>query len=100
MFEDLTRIAVDVFKIILRSSAESGGTFRVLITAKVGNEEKPLLLVGNAHGHIEDGHVIAVWNPDRTILEKVEGGVAYASGLLKELVSGNCDAMLELWIDA
>ena len=102
MFDKLTKIAVDIFKVVLISSAENGGTFRILITAKVveEEEEKPLLLVGNAHSRIEDGHVIAVFNPDQEILKSLVAGCAYAPGLLKQEVSGKCDAMIELWIDA
>lgn len=100
MFEQLTKITVDVFRAVLGASAASAGTFRILITAKVGNEEKPMLLVGNAHGQIEDGHIIAIFNPDEAILGKVIADCAYAPGSLKEKISGKCDAMIELWVDA
>jgi hypothetical protein len=100
MIEQLTKIAVDIFKAVLSTSAESGGTFRILITAKIAEEDKPVLLVGNAHSRVEDGHVIAILNPDEAILEKIVAGCSYAQGLLIEEVSGKCDAMVELWVDA
>ncbi len=64
--------------------------------------EKPLLVVGNAHGQVEDGHVIAILNPaeELAVSSKVAAGTAYPTGFLKEVVSGRCDAMVELWIDA
>jgi len=33
-------------------------------------------------------------------LDQVIAGCSYPNDILKEIVSGNCDAMLELWIDA
>lgn len=100
MIQQLTDIAVGIFRPVLSVSAESGGTFRILITARVNGEEKPLLLIGNAHSRIEDGHVIAVLNPDAAIVEKLIAGCAYSASLLKSEVAGKCDGMVHLWIDA
>jgi hypothetical protein len=98
--EEVKEISVNIFNTILKSSADSAGTFRVLMTAKIEEKEKPLLVVGNAHASFEDGHCIAVLNPDENVLDKVQGGVHYHGGLLKETVQGKCDLMIELWIDA
>lgn len=100
MHEELKKTAVSVFDSVLKASAAHGGTFRLLITAKVGETEKPLLLIGNAHSDVEDGHVISILNPDESLLAEVDAGCAYSSDRLKEIVGGKCDAMLELWIDA
>ena len=98
--EEVKEIAINIFNTILKSSADSGGTFRVLITAKIEEKEKPLLVVGKAHASFEDGHCIAVLNPDENVLDKVQGGVYYHGDFLKKTVQGKCDLMVELWIDA
>ena len=88
-------IAESVFRSVLKVSADSQGTFRLIISAKIDNEEKPLLILGNAHGEIEDGHCIAILNPDEDILsdERVIAGSSYAGDTLKNLVQGRCDLM-------
>jgi hydroxyethylthiazole kinase-like sugar kinase family protein len=99
MLDEMKKIAVNIFSNILPLSAAHHGTFRLLITAKIAGAEKPILIVGNAHSDVEDGHIIAVLNPDEDILNKIVAGCAYG-GLLKNIVSGKCDAMLDLWVDA
>lgn len=100
--DQLQEVAVSLFLAVLRVSADHQGTFRLLITSKIDGEEKPLLVVGNAHAQVEDGHVIAVFNPTKELAasDGVAPGTAYPTGLLKEIVAGQCDAMVELWIDA
>jgi len=98
--DNVKEIAVNIFKSVLKVSANKGGTFRILITADVEGNEKPLLIVGNAHASFEDGHCIAVLNPDEEVVNEIKGGVAYLGDILKNKVQGRCDLMLELWIDA
>ena len=100
MLEELKIITEKLFRSVLSISAKNSGTFRLLITARIGEMEKPLLIVGNAHSDIEDGHVIAVFNPDEDIIENVYAGCVYMGDQLKDIVGGKCDAMLDLWIDA
>ena len=106
MHEELKRITETVFRSVLSVSAAQGGTFRLLITARVGEAEKPLLMVGNAHSEGEEGHVIAVFNPDEDLMVQVLAGIIYDSSFLipgntslKELVKGKCDAMIHLQMD-
>ncbi len=54
--EQIQQVAVNTFLAIMPSSADDNGAFRMLMTAKVGDEVKPLLLIGNIHGRVEDGH--------------------------------------------
>lgn len=95
-------IALEIFLAILKRSPEHGGHFRVLMATSIAGEEKPLLIVGSAHKQFEDGHLIAVLNPSRTLYDSGQptAGTTYAGDLLKETVSGECDAMVELWVDA
>ncbi len=107
MHEELKRITETVFRSVLSVSAAQGGTFRLLITARVGEAEKPLLMVGNAHSEGKEGHVIAVFNPDEDLMMQVLAGIIYDSSFLipgnaslKELVKGKCDVMIHLQMDA
>lgn len=102
MIDQLQETVTSLFLAVLKVSADHQGTFRLIVTANVDGEKKPLLVVGNAHKHVEDGHVIGVLNPVEEIVHstKVAAGVTYSGGLLKEIVAGKCDAMVELWVDA
>lgn len=97
--ERLVSAATDVFLGAL-THADHGGDFKGLFTLNVDGAPKPVLLVGSAHGSHEDGQVTAVLNPDREVIDKLEPGVGYHGGLLKEIVAGKCDAMVNVWIDA
>lgn len=100
VINEIKEIAVNVFNTLLRVSADHGGTFRLLLTVQIGDETKPLLILGNAHRKIEDGHCIAILNPDNEAIDQVIAGCAYMGSSLKDIVQGKCDAMVELWIDA
>lgn len=93
-------IAVSHFVSVLTASPEMDGLFRSLLTVEVDGERKPLLLVGNAHGRIEDGHIIAILNPDQELLDQIVPGCAYNGFILKEILAGRCDLALDLWVDA
>jgi hypothetical protein len=98
--EQIQKVAVNTFLAILPASADDNAAFRMLLTVKVGDEVKPLLLIGNVHGKIEDGHVLAVLNPDKELCEQFIAGVAYTHGILKEIVAKRCDLAILFWIDA
>lgn len=102
MVDQLQEVAVALCLSVLKVNAGDQGTFRLLLTSKVDSEEKPLLFVGNVHGQVKDSHVIAILNPSEELAAsgKIAAGTDYPSGLLKEIVAGQCDAMVELWIDA
>jgi hypothetical protein len=102
MIGQVQELAASLFLSVLKISGDHQGTFRLLVTAKVNGEEKPLLIVGNAHGQVKDGHVIAILNPteELALSNKIVAGTTYTFGLLKKIVSGQCDAMVELWVDA
>ena len=97
--ERLMNAATDIFLGALKHT-DHGGNFKGIFTLNVDGAPKPVLLVGSAHGSHEDGQVTAVLNPDRDVIEKLEPGVGYHGGLLKEIVAGKCDAMVHVWIDA
>ena len=98
--EQVKQTAVSSFHNILRASAHHNGRFRMVLTTRAGDTDKPLLIVGNAHGVVEDGHCIAILNPDKELADLIRPGCAYGVGGLKEIVSKRCDLALDLWIDA
>lgn len=98
--EEIKQAAVSSFRNILRASADHNGRFRMVMTTRAGGADKPLLIVGNAHGVVEDGHCIAILNPDKELVDLIKPGCAYGKQGLKEIVSKRCDLALDLWIDS
>jgi len=92
-------MAFDLLRTLIKH-AGNGSKFKGMFTMRVGEDEVPVLILGNAHFPIEDGDAIAVLNPDPDLQEKLHAGTAYLGGLLKEIVSGKCDAMVHVWLDA
>ena len=80
--------------------AGNNGKFKGMFTMRHGEAEIPVLILGNAHQPQEDGGAIAVLNPAAGLYEHLQPGSAYTGGLLKEIVSGKCDAMVHVWLDA
>ena len=100
LVERVTAIAVSHFLAVLSASADHQAPYKILLTIQVGEEQKPLLLVGTAHGAVEDGSVIAVLNPDQDLVDKLNGGWGCNSAVFREAVAKKCDLALSLWIDA
>lgn len=97
--ETVKQVAVRTFLNALADAPDSNGTFKMLRSVKVGDTVKPLLLVGNAHGKHEDGHCIAVLNPDECLLDQIKAGVGY-NHMLKWIVAKKCDLAIDVWVDA
>lgn len=98
--KQIERIAVTTFLAILRASTENRSGFRILITTTAGGEMKPLLMIGSAHGGIEDGHVVAVLNPDKELCDELQACCGYTPFILKEIVAKRCDMMLHVGVSA
>ena len=93
------KVAVDLWNNVLSVSPEDNGPFKMLVSMKTGDSTKPLLLVGNVHGRIQDGYCIAVLNPDKSLCDELVPG-GYSHKLLTEIVARRCDLMVNVWIDA
>lgn len=98
--EQIKQTAVNHFLGVLNSSADHNAPFRSLVTTKVGDSIKPLLLIGTAHSKVEDGHCMAFLNPDESLVNELTAGCGYGRMHLKEIVAKRCDLMLDVWIDA
>jgi hypothetical protein len=72
----------------------SESPLRALVSLNAGGEVKPLMLVGNLHAGYEDGYVIAILNPDPSLVDEVKPGVAIPTFLLNERVRKRCDLAL------
>jgi hypothetical protein len=96
----LQQIAVNTFLAILRASDQDHSGFRILITMTVDGEMKPLLMIGTAHGGIEDGHVVAVLNPDQDLCDELQACCGYTPFILKEIVAKRCDMMVHIGVSA
>ena len=73
MLDEIQRAVLPIFLSVMKASADHGGKFRLLITAKVNGESKPLLIFGSAHSQVEDGHLIAVLNPSKDLVVDASG---------------------------
>jgi hypothetical protein len=100
LVERIKAIAVAHFLAVLYASADHQAPFKLLITIQVDGEPKPLLLVGTAHGRVEDGSCIAILNPDQELIDKLSGCWGANSAIFKEAVAKKCDLAVALWIDA
>ncbi|MDZ4251494.1 MAG: hypothetical protein U1A72_02865 [Sulfuritalea sp.] len=98
--KQVEQIAVSTFLAILRATTENNGGFKMLITATVDGGAKPLLLIGTAHGGIEDGHVVAVLNPDKELCDELQACCGYTPFILKEIVAKRCDMMVHVGVSA
>lgn len=100
MLSALQGVTLDVLGSLIKYSG-SQGKFQSTLTLRLGDVDKPVLIVGTAHGlpH-EDGDAIAVLNPDPDLVEGLHAGTGYSGAILKEIVSGKCDAMIHVWLDA
>ena len=92
--------AAKIFLTMLNVTSYKDGTFRVMVSIDINEQKKPLMIIGTTHPDVEDGQCIAILNPDQELIERLQAGVGYNKGILKEIVSKKCDAMVHLWIDA
>lgn len=98
IIEQVKQMAVGYLKGVMTIGPDDDATFRMLITATVGGEVKPLLLLGNGHRKFDDGHCIAILNPDAELVDSLGAGCGYSGFNLKEIVAKRCDVMLDVWV--
>lgn len=100
LLTQIEETAVAIFRAVLRANTAPDGYFRAVISFSDRGVVKPLLLLGNAHGLVEDGTCAAILNPDKGLLASLSPANVGSGRVLKERVTGRCDAMVPLWIDA
>lgn len=99
MRKEVERLALEYMSMVIKTSGLADSLFRSVLEINFDGETKPLLLVGHAHPKIEDGHIIAIVNPDISLISQINPGCAYNRMHLKEMVSKKCDLMLDLFIE-
>jgi hypothetical protein len=99
--EQLKNAVVDYLDTLIKHAAGgSRAKFRGTFTLFIEGQATPVLIVGTADGSTKDGEAIAVLNPDQDLIDRLRPGVGYHGGLLKEILSGKCDGMVHVWLDA
>lgn len=98
LIDQITQLAVGYCRAAMATGPDDNGTFRMLSTIHVAGEAKPLLLLGNANRKYDDGHCIAILNPDAALVDKLGAGTGYNGTHLKEMVTKRCDVMLDVWV--
>ena len=86
-------VATGVMNGVFISMGKPDVYFKKTIELEEGGE-KNLLVVGSVHREYDDGHCVAVLNPDPALVEQLNGGVGYTEPILKDLVVGRCKAMV------
>jgi hypothetical protein len=86
-------VATGVMNGVFISMGKPDVYFKKMIELERGGEND-LLVVGSVHRDYDDGHCVAVLNPDSALVEQLNGGVAYNGPILKDLVAGRCKAMV------
>lgn len=95
-FHQIQQVATDVLTGVLKSSPSDDAGIKTLVSTEIEGQQKQLLIVGNTHRLFNDANCIAILNPDESLASKIRPGVAYMPGVLKEMVSGRCDSMVQL----
>lgn len=96
MFQKIEKITLGVFSALIKDSNTGDGTFRITVMANIDGSPKPLLILGSTHARYEDGYCIAILNPDKSIVERLNPAVVYCD--IKEICAGRCDMMAEMFI--
>ncbi|MBY0242149.1 MAG: hypothetical protein K2X55_22840 [Burkholderiaceae bacterium] len=96
----LRAAAVRILDALIASAGEGRAPFRCLTALYLDGEAMPMLMIGTADEQVEDGEAIVLLNPEEDLLDRFKPGVGYHGGLLTEIVSGKCDTMVHVWLDA
>jgi hypothetical protein len=90
--EQMKDVASGIVKGILASASKTDVAFKRTIPHYSMN----MLVLGNVHTEYNDGYCIAVLNPKQALQEQLQPAVAYTPAILKELVAGHCDSMVQV----
>jgi len=93
--QQMKDVASGIVKGILASTPKADVAFKRNIPLQEG-ESKEVLVLGHVHPAYNDGYCIAVLNPGAALQEQLQPAVAYSPALLKALVTGHCEAMVQV----
>ena len=78
---------------VIDGSPQENSPFVLRIGVKIGEETRPLVLIGSMHRSFNDGNCIVLVNADQQLEQEVKPACAYSKKLLKDIVRKRCDAM-------
>ena len=93
--QEIKKVATGIVDGLLSSSQNTDVAFKRMVELQAG-AGKEVLVLGNIHPAYNDGYCIAVLNPGAALQEQLQPAVAYSPKLLKELVAGHCEAMVQV----
>jgi hypothetical protein len=93
--QQMKDFAAGVVNGLLASTTKSDVAFKRMVELQAG-AGKDVLLIGNVHPAYNDGYCIAVLNPKQALQEQLQPAVAYSPAILKELVAGHCEGMVQV----
>lgn len=91
--QQMMDVATGVINGVFTTTGKPDVNFKQNIELERGGG-KNLLVVGSVYRAYDDGHCVAVLNPDEQLAAQLNGGVGYPAPILKEMVSGRCKAMV------
>lgn len=93
--QQMKDVASGIVKGILASTPKADVAFKKTIPLQEG-EAREVLVLGHVHPEYNDGYCIAVLNPGAALQEQLQPAVAYSPAILKELVAGHCEVMVQV----
>jgi hypothetical protein len=93
--EQMKDVAAGVVNGLLASATKADVAFKRMVELQAG-AGKDVLVLGHVHPAYNDGYCIAVLNPKQALQEQLQPAVAYSPAILKELVAGHCDGMVQV----
>ena len=93
--QHMADMATGMINGVLVTQGKPNVHFKTMIGFGAGDADR-VLVVGNAHREFDDGNCVAVLNPDEALAEQLKPSVGYMAPILKHLVTGHCDAMVQV----
>lgn len=109
MIDEIKQVAVHSFLGVLKAVDETkklnsngGGKnyYHMEIDVNFDGIPRKLYLHGVTYPLVEDGHVVAILNPSKSLIDATSSSDSVCMLGNKDYVSQKCEYMVDLWIDA
>ena len=98
MVDLIQKKAMEQFRSIYKDNRDTNHGFKVLKSITIGEDTKDLLILGIMNTWNRYDTCIAVLNPSKEVIQKLEQGCVYTGNSLKRIVSRKCDLMVDLLV--